>query len=112
MASWATCSATGSLGNAGFMAPWTQSNIQPFKKRFLHGNFQSAVSPTSSRQPRGAGYACGLEIRDTAGWKPALRTARAQKVRCAHHARIKDLTRPSPKDDDTYQQRHDGNARA
>jgi hypothetical protein len=26
----------------------------------------------------------GLEIRDTAGWKPALRTAQAQKLKCAH----------------------------
>jgi hypothetical protein len=38
--------------------------------------FQPAVSPTSSRQAPGSRKVCGLEIRDTAGWKPALQKLR------------------------------------
>jgi hypothetical protein len=36
------------------------------------------VAQTSSRQAPGSGKVCGLEIRDTAGWKPALRPARVK----------------------------------
>jgi hypothetical protein len=45
---------------------------------FCSAGFQPAVSPASSRQSLGPSRACGLEIRDTAGWKPALRFACAQ----------------------------------
>jgi hypothetical protein len=36
---------------------------------FCSADFQSAVSPASSRQPRDKGNACGLEIRAPADWK-------------------------------------------
>jgi hypothetical protein len=48
---------------------------------FRSAGFQPAVSPVSNRQTAANLDAfefakpCGLEIRDTAGWKPALRAA-------------------------------------
>jgi len=47
--------------------------------------FQPAVSPTSSRHAVAHPSACGWEIRDTAGWKPALRAVhvRAKQIRPA-----------------------------
>src|SRR5437879_5033459 len=43
--------------------------------------FQPTVSPTSSRQGLlNDEHGCGLEIRDTAGWKPALRLHHGVRV--------------------------------
>jgi hypothetical protein len=39
---------------------------------FRGADFQSAVSPASSRQVRGDANVCGLEIRDATDWKSAL----------------------------------------
>jgi hypothetical protein len=49
------------------------TDLERLRESLSSADFQSAVSPTSSRQGVGDRAACGLETRDTAGWKPALR---------------------------------------
>ena len=48
------------------------TDLERLRLSVSSADFQSAVSPTSSRQGVDDRTACGLETRDTAGWKPAL----------------------------------------
>jgi hypothetical protein len=47
-------------------------DLERLRQSLSSAGFQPAVSPTSSRQGVGGRAACGLETRDTAGWKTAL----------------------------------------
>ena len=55
------------------------TDLERLRESLSSADFQSAVSPTCSRQGAGDGAACGLQIRDTADYKSAL-PAEAPKI--------------------------------
>jgi hypothetical protein len=57
------------------------TDLERLRESLSSAGFQPAVSPTSSRQGVGGRAACGLETRDTSGWKPALQAEAAKPGR-------------------------------